>query len=158
MPRVFYHDMPAARSALSGRDGLLYAKKPATKPKDETHQTQAPVFRKGAVKTMSDSQRAEFSKESVARGEFLDESRERLAGTKEVSAYEDKDVVAFDPLKDMREEEAGHSTYESGVHQGGRSSQSFAKINTTYFGGRPTTLSDPDPYAPKMAPAIKIKT
>ena len=157
MPRVFFQDAPAARSSLSGREGLFFAKKPATKPKDETHQTQAPAFRKGAVKTMTNKQRAEFSKEDVARGEFLDQNRERLAGTKEVNAYEDKEVVAFDPLKDLREEEAGHNTYDSGIHQGGKSSQSFVKPNNVYYGGRPVTLDRPDPYLPKLAPSLKIK-
>tara|TARA_Y100001972_G_C7604403_1_gene302898 strand:+ start:622 stop:945 length:324 start_codon:yes stop_codon:yes gene_type:complete len=107
---------------------------------------------------MSDKQRAEFSKEDVARGEFLDQNRERLAGTKEVSAYEDKEEVAFDPLKDLREEEAGYHTYDSGIHQGGKSSQSFVKTNSVYYGGRPVTLDKPDPYLPKLAPSLKIKT
>ncbi len=156
MPRIFHQDKPAARSELGGKSGLIFGKKPLSKPQSESHQTYIPNLNKRSKVTI-DKSKSDFKKEDVSRGQFLDANRERLAGTKEVNAYEDKEVVAFDPLKDLREEEAGYHTYDSGVHQGGKSSQAFAKKNNVYFGGRPVTLEKPDPYLPKLATAIKIK-
>tara|TARA_S200002703_G_C3747016_1_gene229830 strand:+ start:509 stop:985 length:477 start_codon:yes stop_codon:yes gene_type:complete len=156
MPKVFNVTEIAKRGEMDGRNGLMFSKRPTVKPTDQTYLTSDPSFRKGAFATMNQSDRDTFTNEQMARTEFLLE-KPNLAGTKEVSAYEDKSEIPFNPLKDLDPKQAGSYSYDSGMHQGGETGATFLRKNNTYYGGRVGTLEIPDSYHANIAPGIKIK-
>ena len=153
---TFKLDTVFARAALDGFDGVRYANRLDTMPKPEAFQTEKPSFNKSAVELMSPEDREFFDEEMIARGEFLD-AKKNLAGTREVSAYEDAEIIPFDPLKDLDQKKAGFSSYNSGRHQGGTSGATYVRPQNVYAAGRSVTLERQDPYAVKLAAPIKIK-
>lgn len=146
----------AKRGDMDGLNGLMFAKRVTAKPKNEEYLTSDPTFRKGAFATMRESDKETFTSEQMARAEFL-LHKPNLAGNKNVSAYEDKQEIPFNPLKDLDPKQAGSYSYDSGMHQGGQTGATFLRENNTYFGGRVGTLDKPDSYHVNIAPGIKIK-
>lgn len=145
------------RGELDGYDGLTYTRKPVKDPKPHEFITKKPDF-KGALAMMDDESRREFEHGLIKRQEFLD-SKPNLAGKRNVSAYEDKEVLRFDPLAELDEKKAGDYAYDSGRHQGGESGATFVKTNRVYRAGRFTRIDvQPDAYATKLPNSIKIRS
>ena len=148
------------REGRSGKTGLRYAKKPeSTIPPNAFLSTQPPFPGKSVAKTLSQQDRNLFDEETVERQRFMD-GKLSLAGTRDVSSFEDRTVLRFDPVEDYAAEQAGHATYNSGRHQSGvRGDIAFLKEGSALPEGRGqfTTLIRQNPFQTRDSIAIKIK-
>lgn len=157
---LFKTEQIAQREGRDGFTGLTYAKKPqATVPPSE-HLMRQPTFPGDKIlKTMPAEAANRFSEEVVERQRFLD-AKTNLNGKRDVSSYEDRTVLRFDPVEQYEKERCGHATYDSGRHQSGtRGDQAFMSPGTELPEGRGkfTTLERQNPYQLKLPGAIKIR-
>lgn len=156
----FKTEQIAQRDGRDGFTGLTFAKKPAAVVPPSEHLMKQPTFPGDKViKTMGTSDANRISEEVIERQRFLD-AKTALNGKKDVSSYEDRSVLRFDPVEQYEKERSGHATYDSGRHQSGaKGDQAFMKGGTELPEGRGkfTTLERQNPYQLKLPGAIKIR-
>jgi len=153
----FKTDNIAKRHDRAGHSGLAYAKQPEKEPYKGTFRQNNTFSAKLVKETMADKDKDRFAEELIERERFLD-AKVNLAGTRDVSAFEDRTVLRFDPLENLNMTEVGHSTYDGGRFQSGMSDATFMRGGEALLGrGRFTTLDRQDPYQVKLSGNIKIK-
>ncbi len=147
----------AKRHDRAGHSGLAYAPKPKTEPYRGTFR-QDNTFSATLVKeTMADADKDRFEEELIERERFMD-AKHNLAGKRDVSEFEDRSVLKFDPLESLKETETGYATYDGGRFQSGTSDNTFMNGGEALLGrGRFTTLERQDPFQVKLSQNIKIK-
>jgi len=154
---TFKYNNIAKRESRGGFSGLAYGSNPTGTVEKGTFK-QTNTFKASMVmETMADKDKDRFAEETIERQRFMDEKK-NLAGNKDVSTFEDRTILRFDPLEGLKKNESGYATYDGGRYQSGQSDQSFMKGGEYLKGrGRFTTLERQDPYQVKLSGAIKIK-
>ncbi len=155
--RFNYYDI-AKRDSRGGYSGLAYARKPTSAPVKGSFDHKN-TFSTDAVKeTMSSEDRNRFEEETIERQRFMD-AKTTLNGKKDVSEFEDRTVLKFDPIDDYSKNESGYSAYDSGKYQSGTEGDvAFLKGGEYVKGrGRFTTLVKQNPFQVKLSSNIKIK-
>ncbi len=154
---TFKYNNIAKRESRGGFSGLAYGSNPTGTVEKGTFK-QTNTFKADMVmETMADKDKDRFAEETIERQRFMDEKK-TLAGNKDVSTFEDRTILRFDPLEGLKKNESGYATYDGGRYQSGQSDQSFMKGGEYLKGrGRFTTLERQDPYQVKLSGAIKIK-
>ncbi len=154
---TFKYNNIAKRESRGGFSGLAYGSNPTGTVEKGTFK-QTNTFKASMVmETMADKDKDRFAEETIERQRFMDEKK-NLAGNKDVSTFEDRSILRFDPLEGLKQTEAGYATYDGGRYQSGQTDQSFMKGGEYLKGrGRFTTLERQDPYQVKLSAAIKIK-
>ena len=155
--RFNYYNI-AKRDSRAGYSGLTYGSKVNTPPIKGTFDHKN-TFSADAIKeTMSEGDRNRFEEETIERQRFMD-AKHTLAGKKDVSDFEDRTILKFDPIDDYSKNESGHSTHDSGKYQSGTDGDvAFLKGGEFVKGrGRFTTLIKQNPFQVKLSSAIKIK-
>ncbi len=155
-----YHNI-AQREARDGYTGLTYSKKPQHNVPPNQNLGKKPVtFTADSIKkTLSQTDKNRFEEETIERQRFLD-AKIALNGKKDVTTYEDRTQLKFDPVEQYEKERSGYATYNSGRHQSGtRGDQAFMKEGTYLPEGRGkfTSLKHQDPYRVKLPSAVKIR-
>jgi hypothetical protein len=148
------------REGRSGKTGLRYARKPESSiPPNAFLTTQPPFPGKSVKKTLGQGDRNLFEEEVIERQQFM-AAKVTLAGTRDVSSFEDRTVLKFDPLEDYAAEQAGYATYNSGRYQSGTKGDiAFLKEGSALPEGRGqfTTIIRQNPFQTKDSINIKIK-
>jgi len=154
---TFKYNNIAKRESRGGFSGVAYGSNPTGTVEKGTFK-QTNTFKASMVmETMADKDKDRFAEETIERQRFMDEKK-NLAGNKDVSTFEDRTILRFDPLEGLKKNESGYATYDGGRYQSGQSDQSFMKGGEYLKGrGRFTTLERQDPYQVKLSGAIKIK-
>jgi hypothetical protein len=157
---VFSNVNIAQREGRGGFTGLRYAKKPEAHVPPNVHIGKQPTFTPGSVtKTMAVDDRNRFSEETIERQRFFD-AKHTLAGTRDVTSFEDRSILAFNPVEQYEAEKAGYATYDGGRHQSGTDGDmAFLKEGTHLPEGRGvfTSLKRQNPFQTKDSVTIKIK-
>ena len=157
---VFKNVNIAQREGRGGFTGLRYAKKPEAQIPPNEHLTKQPTFTPGSItKTMAVDDRNRFSEETIERQRFFD-AKHALAGTRDVTSFEDRSILKFDPVEQYEAEKAGYATYDGGRHQSGtKGDVAFLKAGSDMPEGRGvfTTLIRQNPLQTKNSVTIKIK-
>ncbi len=154
---VFKFANIAKRDSRGGFGGLVYSNSPSANVEKGTFKQTNTFSATKVMETMDESDKDRFAEETIERQRFLDD-KIALAGKKDVSTFEDRAVLSFDPLERLTREETGYSTYDGGRYQSGMSDQKFMTGGEALEGrGRFTTLDRQDPYQLKLSSAIKIK-
>jgi len=154
---MFAYTEIAKRENRHGFTGLRYGKDP------EKFVATPPYFPEPTFKpptTTPDEGKNKPDEADVLRGEFLD-AKPHLAGKRDVSMYEDRAVLRFDPLEHLDKEGVGYASYDNGRFQSGfKGDQAFMNGNGDYVEGRGkfTTLTKQNPYQTKLPSAFKIPT
>jgi len=155
---VFNTQEIAKRQGLAGFQGLRYAPDVTKFVNPEKLAMPKPTFKKSSVmETLPENAQAKFTQESVEYSRFID-AKKNLAGNRDVSEFEDREVLQFDPVSDYTKEKAGFSTYDSGKFQGGMSGESRLSGKAVNYVERVGTLEKPDPYHVSLNKAIRIRT
>lgn len=158
---IFDTEQVNKRQGRDGMTGICYSKKPtATVPPNKTMMARAPDVDTDKITKVTNTTKANrFREEVVERQRFID-GKPSLAGKRNVSEFEDRQQLRFDPVEQYNKNKSGHSTYDSGRHQSGtRGDQAFMKGGTNLPEGRGkfTSLERQDPYLLKLPAAIKIR-
>jgi hypothetical protein len=148
-------DAISRRDGRGGLDGLRYSKRPAVHVKPVALGQKPPTFGSKVFKTMSASDRVAFEEETIERSRFLD-AKVNLAGKRDVSEFEDREVLRFDPVSKYKQEMVGALSHDSGKFQGGETGESYLRGGKNPD-GRPTTLKQPNPYHVALSNRIHIK-
>jgi len=155
---VFNLQEISKRQGLAGFQGLRYAPDVTKFLNPEKLAMPKPTFKKSSVmETLPENVQATFTQESIEYSRFID-AKKNLAGNRDVSEFEDREVLQFDPVSDYTKEKAGFSTYDSGKFQGGMSGESRLSGKTVNYVERVGTLERPDPYHVSLNKAIHIRT
>ncbi len=158
---TFHLEQVSKRQGRDGKTGVRYSKKPiATVPPNQTMMAKAPDVDASKITAVVNTTAANrFREKTIERERFID-GKPSLAGKRNVSSYEDRTQLRFDPVEQYNKEKSGHATYDSGRHQSGtRGDQAFMRNGTLLPEGRGkfTTLERQDPYQLKLPAAINIR-
>lgn len=157
---LFKTEQIAQRDRRDGRTGITFAKKPGAVVPPNEHLMKSPTFRADrTMPTMGTSSANRISEDVIERQRFLD-AKTNLNGKRDVSSFEDRSVLRFDPVEQYEKERSGAATYDSGRHQSGtKGDQAFMKSGTELPEGRGkfTTLERQNPFQLKLPGALKIR-
>jgi len=152
---MFKIDNISQREGRGGLDGLRYSKRPAANVPTQDIGRPEPTFGKKVFQTMKEGDRVTFEEEVIEKSRFLD-AKKSLAGKRDVSEFEDRDVLSFDPVSQYKQESVGALSHDSGKFQGGESGETYLRGGKNPD-GRFTTLQQPNPYHTDINKRIKIK-
>jgi hypothetical protein len=152
---MFKIDNISQREGRGGFDGLRYSKRPEANVPTQDIGRPEPTFGSKVLKTMTDNDRVTFEEEVIEKSRFLD-AKKSLAGKRDVSEFEDRDVLKFDPVSQYKQDMVGALSHDSGKFKGGESGESFLRGGKN-ADGRFTTLQQPNPYHTDLSKRITIK-
>ncbi len=157
---MFDTEQIAKRQRRDGFTGVTYTKKPLANVQPNRFLMRQPTFPGEKVnQKTAPTAKNRPSEETIERQRFLD-GKPQLAGKRNVSSYEDRTQLRFDPMERFSKEKSGYNTYDSGRYQSGTRGDKAFMTNTTKLPegrGQHTTLERQDPYRLKLPSAIYIR-